>query len=529
MATRCCWPPDRSPGRWSRRSRSPTRSSSSSARALGCQAGDQVEGLEHHPDPVAPVLGQGGPAEGGHLDLAHPDGARHGPQDRGQRRQQGRLARAAGAQQQYQFARGDLQVQVVDGADEVAAAGVFDGEVTDVDPVHHGPPKASAGWTPTARRSPAALATSPTSTATPSSRGNADGGISTVNGNPGASSRAIPTASTAAAAESSTACRASPASSERLAAPVALRTANSRCRSSADRYTIEPMIPAATSHSRALMNAIDWVPLAKGRSRSAWAWASDSTWSPEGAPRGTPWVMIVMASGWPLNPSAWASWMAAKTVGVPKYQVTRSAKPTTWSSRPPSSTWSPGRSPSAVSATTSPGPLTARPSASGGAPSPPGRAPITFTSRTEGRRRVECKITSGSARRTPGVAATRSVSAAGIGVEVVKGPDAPPATNQASAPRAATIRRPSLWRLASAPAISSVIPNTSEVASTAITKRRRRHWRSRSAIRHMLSSPLTAHRGRLGSLAVSGRLAVSSAGTLWPGGVAGSDGLGADR
>src|SRR5215204_5713591 len=457
----------------------------------GGQAGHQVEGLEHYPHAVAPVLGEGGPAEGGHLGVADPDRARRRPQDRGQGRQQGRLARAAGPEQQHQLARGDLQVQAVDGADQVAAAGVFDGQVTDVDvdAVHHGPPKASAGCTPTARRSPAALATSPTSTATPSSRGNADGGISTVNGNPGASSRAIPTASTAAAAESSTACRASPARSERLAAPVALRTANSRCRSSADRYTIEPMIPAATSHSRALMNAIDWVPLARGRSRSAWAWASDSTWSPEGALRGTPWVMMVMASGWPLNPSAWASWMAAKTVGVPKYQVTRSAKPTTSSSRPPSSTRSPKPSPSAVSATTSPGPLTARPSASGGAPSPPGRAPITFTSRTEGRRSVECKITSGSARRTPGVATTRSVSAAGIGVEVVKGPDAPPATSQASAPSAATIRRPSLCRLASAPAISSVIPNTSEVASTAITNRRRRHCRSRSATRHISSSP----------------------------------------
>jgi hypothetical protein len=32
-----------------------------------------------------------------------------------------------------------------------------------------------------------------------------------------------------------------------------------------------------------------------------------------------------------------------------------------------------------------------------------------------------------------------------------------------------------LWRLTSAPVISSVMPNTSEVASTAITNCRRRH------------------------------------------------------
>src|SRR4029450_8884195 len=106
------------------------------------------------------------------------------------------------ARQQRQLPGGDPQVQLVDRADDVAAAGVLDGEVTDVDAVHHGPPKASAGCTLTARRSPAALAASPTSTATPSSRGIAAAGISTVNGNPGASSRAIPAPTTAAAAAS---------------------------------------------------------------------------------------------------------------------------------------------------------------------------------------------------------------------------------------------------------------------------------------------------------------------------------------
>ena len=39
MATRCCWPPDRSPGRWPSRSPSPTRSSSCSARARACRPG----------------------------------------------------------------------------------------------------------------------------------------------------------------------------------------------------------------------------------------------------------------------------------------------------------------------------------------------------------------------------------------------------------------------------------------------------------------------------------------------------------
>jgi hypothetical protein len=37
--------------------------------------------------------------------------------------------------------------------------------------------------------------------------------------------------------------------------------------------------------------------------------------------------MIAMASGWRSNATAWASWRARKMVGVPKYQVTRSARP----------------------------------------------------------------------------------------------------------------------------------------------------------------------------------------------------------
>ena len=69
IATRCCWPPDSSPGRWPARSPSPTRSSrrapgrgprrrpaSRSGRRdvlLGGQVGQQVEALEHEADPVA--------------------------------------------------------------------------------------------------------------------------------------------------------------------------------------------------------------------------------------------------------------------------------------------------------------------------------------------------------------------------------------------------------------------------------------------------------------------------------------------
>jgi hypothetical protein len=278
---------------------------------------------------------------------------------------------------------------------------------------------------------------------------------------------------------------ANPPSSDRLEAPTALTTASSRSRSRTDRYMIEPMIPAATSHSRALMRSIDWRPRTSGRSRSVMACSLENRSSPGAPPPGTPLVSTAMVSGCPPKATAWASSRARNSVGVPKNQVTRSASPTTSSRRPLSSSRSPTARPSSVSATTSPALATARPPASGGMPSPPGRALITFTSRTAGRRTVECTMTSGSALATPGMAATRPASAAGIGVEVVNGPGAPAATSHASAPRAATIRRPSPWRLAANPAMSRVMANTSEVASTAITKRRRRHWRSRSATRHI--------------------------------------------
>ena len=55
----------------------------------------------------------------------------------------------------------------------------------------------------------------------------------------------------------------------RFGAPVALKTAKSRIRSIADRYTIRPMIPAAMTHIRTAITTIDWTPPASGRLRSS--------------------------------------------------------------------------------------------------------------------------------------------------------------------------------------------------------------------------------------------------------------------
>ncbi len=73
-ATRCCWPPDSSAGRWERRSRMPTVSTSVSNHSrsglrpaiderqqdvlFGVEHGQQVEGLEDEADPVAAQLGE---------------------------------------------------------------------------------------------------------------------------------------------------------------------------------------------------------------------------------------------------------------------------------------------------------------------------------------------------------------------------------------------------------------------------------------------------------------------------------------
>ena len=115
---------------------------------------------------------------------------------------------------------------------------------------------------------------------------------------------------------------------------------------------------------------------------------------------------------------------------------------------------------------------------------PPGRKPTTLTSRTDLSRMMERNRTTGSARATPGAAATSFARAAGITDAVVNGPELPAATTHASAPNARTMRWFSLVRLALAPESKSVIAKTSAVAATAIVNRRRRHCRSRTLTRH---------------------------------------------
>ena len=95
------------------------------------EARHQVEGLEHDPDGVAPVVGQRVRVEGGQVDVPELDTAGRRPQNPAKTGQQGGLTASAGAQQNCQRARRDVQAQFVDRAHRLLAAGVLHHEVFD--------------------------------------------------------------------------------------------------------------------------------------------------------------------------------------------------------------------------------------------------------------------------------------------------------------------------------------------------------------------------------------------------------------
>ena len=135
IETRCCSPPESSAGRWSARSASPTRPSSSLRPPahllvapprdqrgqqhvlLGGQRGQQVEELEDEADLL--------PAQPGELAVAEPvvalageqDLARAGGVERAQQVQEGALPRARGAHDRGHLAALDLEADAVEGAD----------------------------------------------------------------------------------------------------------------------------------------------------------------------------------------------------------------------------------------------------------------------------------------------------------------------------------------------------------------------------------------------------------------------------
>ncbi len=224
------------------------------------EARDEVERLEDDADGVASVLGERLAAQRRHLRVADHDRPRRRAQDRRERGQERRLAAAARAEQEHELAVGEGQAHLVDRAHGVAAARVLDREVADLDVGHQAPANARAGSVVSARRAPIRLASSPTRMAMPNSCTNDAVSSSAGKGKPSPTTRATPTESMAATIERKSDWSASPPTMTRFADPVALSTAKSRVRSSALRYTMEPMIPIATIQSRTLMMLIVWTP-----------------------------------------------------------------------------------------------------------------------------------------------------------------------------------------------------------------------------------------------------------------------------
>jgi hypothetical protein len=134
IATRCCWPPDSSAGRWAARSARPTCSSAAATRARRPEypargisaastfsAADQVEGLEHEPDRGRAQLGELVLAELAQFGAVQLDGSFGGPVQPAEQVQQGGFAVPGAALHGQPFAIPDHQVQVPDGRDGAAA------------------------------------------------------------------------------------------------------------------------------------------------------------------------------------------------------------------------------------------------------------------------------------------------------------------------------------------------------------------------------------------------------------------------
>ena len=119
---------------------------------LSGQAGQEVERLEDHADRSSPIFGKCRAPKGGDLDVVQLDRAGGRRQERGERRQQGRLATSTGTEQEDELAIICLEGQVPHGCDFVSAGDVPQRHVSNLERRHADLPKAIAGSTPAARR-----------------------------------------------------------------------------------------------------------------------------------------------------------------------------------------------------------------------------------------------------------------------------------------------------------------------------------------------------------------------------------------
>ena len=149
IATRCCWPPESSAGRWRARSAEPDlaqRLGHGAAREaaageprrqldvlLGGQRAEQVEGLEHEPDVVAAQAGEGTLAHAGQLLPGELDRAAGRAVEPGGDQQQRGLAGPGRAHDGGEGAGGEGERDAVEGAHGAVAAAVHADEVVHAD------------------------------------------------------------------------------------------------------------------------------------------------------------------------------------------------------------------------------------------------------------------------------------------------------------------------------------------------------------------------------------------------------------
>ena len=98
---------------------------------LAVRLGTRLKVWKTIPDRGAPVFEHRSSVESGHVDVADADAAGFRRQQPGDRRQERRLAAAARSVEQDEFAGTDVEVEVIDGSDELTTALVGDGELAD--------------------------------------------------------------------------------------------------------------------------------------------------------------------------------------------------------------------------------------------------------------------------------------------------------------------------------------------------------------------------------------------------------------
>ena len=161
-----------------------------------------------------------------------------------------------------------------------------------------------------------------------------DAGVSTASGITGASTKLRITARIDATTAKAIAWTASPVTIDAVVAPVALKTAKSRVRSCALRYSTDPITSAAMIHSTVrTMAMVDLAELSGSRALSIAS--SDETVRSAGRSPGSPSINTTDTRSWPAKAISCTTRRSRYTLGTPA-NIDESTRPTTRKRRSPS-------------------------------------------------------------------------------------------------------------------------------------------------------------------------------------------------